>query len=253
MEKVKFVEDCLFKGKVCHTRFFPVKHELEYKLVYFWLDLLPQKKFKFLSFDANSIFNFNSYDFGCAKRTSFSSLFEYWKNEIKYICDDDIATIKVLCLPRIINYSFNPITVFICYDKNKKASVMILEVRNTFGEKHAYISKLNCKVLNTSKKFHVSPFLKNKGEYFIEFQISNQILKLEITYFVKKKKILFASFSGTKKMLCDSNLLRLFCTNFMQNVKVTVGIHFEALKLWVKGAMYNNKPKPPKKFITKVD
>ena len=253
MVKTIFVEDCLFKGTVFHERFVPIKHKFEYKMVYFWLNILPKKKFKLINFDTPSLFNFNSFDFGCSKRTNFSSLFEYWKSELKKFYDYDIQTIKVLCLPRIFNYSFNPITVFVCFDKNKTAKILIFEVRNTFGEKHAYISQINNKSLRTKKKFHVSPFLKTKGDYSIEFSVTDKIVNLNITYYVKKKKVLYACFKGKKIELTNINVFLVFCKNFFQNFIVTVGIHIEALKLWIKGAIYVNKPKPPKKFMSKID
>ena len=64
--------------------------------------------------------------------------------------------------------------------------ILIFEVRNTFGEKHAYISQINNKSLRTKKKFHVSPFLKTKGDYSIEFSVTDKIVNLNITYYVKK-------------------------------------------------------------------
>ena len=73
--------------------------------------------------------------------------------------------------------------------KNKTAKILIFEVRNTFGEKHAYISQINNKSLRT-KKFHVSPFLKTKGDYYIEFSVTHKIVNLNITYYVKKESSL---------------------------------------------------------------
>ena len=253
MVKTMFVEDCLYKGTVFHERFVPIKHKFEYNMVYFWLNILPQKKFKFINFDSASLFNFNSFDFGCSKRKNFSSLFEYWKCEVKKFYDYDIRIIKVLCLPRIVNYSFNPITVFVCFDKNKKAKILIFEVRNTFGEKHAYISKINNKSLRTKKKFYVSPFLETKGDYYIEFSVSDKTVNLNVTYYLRKKKILYASFNGKRIELTDLNLVMVFCKNFLQNFTATIGIHIEALKLWIKGAIYVKKPKSPKKFMSKID
>ena len=253
MEKIKFVEDCLFKGNVVHERYVPFKNKFKYKMVYFWLDVSSIKKLMLLKFDSFSIFSFNSKDFGCKRRMRFLTLFDYLQHEAKEIYKNEISNIKVLCLPRILHYSFNPISIFICYDRNKKAKLIFFEVRNTFGEKHAYISTLDKELMTSNKKFHVSPFLKNTGKYIFDFQITSKFVKLEIVYFINKKKILYASFNGQKEPLNDWNLAKIFFSRFYQNIKVTVGIHIEALKLWIKGAIYVKKPNPPKKFVSKIN
>ena len=38
--------------------------------------------------------------------------------------------------------------------------------------------------------------------------------------------------------------------NFFQNLKATLAIHIQALKLFIKGAKYIPKPKKPKKFFS---
>ena len=50
--------------------------------------------------------------------------------------------IKLLCYPRIFGYVFNPLSVFFIYDINDKLIAILYEVKNTFGEQHTYIFKV---------------------------------------------------------------------------------------------------------------
>ena len=67
-----------------------------------------------------------------------------------------------MCLPRILNYSFNPISVFILYDKREIPSGVILEVNNTFKERHLYFSKVKKDQTNFifDKKLLISSAIK---------------------------------------------------------------------------------------------
>ena len=252
MEKINFVQDCLFSGRVKHTRFIPFKHNLDYKATYFWIDIKEKKTHKFFAWNKFSLFSFFENDFGDIKRNKNQSLFSYYESQLRKFKISNIKNIKVLCMPRFLNYVFNPISVFICYNRNSKPIAVILEVSNTFGEKHSYVTKVskNCS-FKTRKKFHVSPFFNVKGEYKINFSINQKTTKLNINYFDGKNKLLNANFIGIRKRMDGENLLRLVFTNFFQNLTVTLGIHYEALKLLAKGAMYKKKPKKPKNFITK--
>lgn len=252
MEKITFVKDCIYAGRVTHTRFSPFKHRFNYNVTYFWVDIKEKNSHKFFSWDWFSLFSFFEKDFGDMERDKSKSLFSYYKSELKKHKILNIKNIKVLCLPRFFNYVFNPISVFICYTIDKRPNAIILEVSNTFGERHSYVSEISANNLfRTEKYFHVSPFFDVKGEYKINFSITKKIVRLNINYFKNKNKLLNASFIGIKKTLDRPNLSKLIFINFYQNILVTLGIHYEALKLFVKGAIYKKKPKKPEKFITK--
>ena len=165
----------------------------------------------------------------------------------------DIEFIKVLCVPRILNYQFNPISVFVCYDSKKIPKAIMFEVSNTFNERHSYFSNLNSKNFRSKKNFHVSPFFNLEGNYEIKFEISFNQIKLDVLYKNKNKKLFYADFSGNSYTFNDYNLLKLFVFKAFQNFKVTLGIHYEVLKLWWKGAIYYKKPEKPKNFLTKLN
>ena len=138
------------------------------------------------------------------------------------------------------------------YDLKKNPKAIIFQVSNTFGERHSYVSKIEKKVFKSKKFFYVSPFFEVSGSYELKFKISKKSIHLIIIYKEKEKLIFFADFHGKSLELNNLNLLKVVIFKPFQNIKATLGIYFEALKLWIKGAIYYKKPKKPKKFFSKI-
>ena len=247
---MNFEENLLFSGIVSHQRFKPFKHSFKYNFTYFWFDINLSDKCKLLKKNKLSLFSFFDKDHGPIK-PEVECMFKYFKNRLD-LKKNEIKTVKVLCLPRTIGYVFNPISVFLIYNHKKVATRIIFEVSNTFGERHAYVCKVNEKGAYCLKKvLYVSPFFKTEGKYKIQFNVNKKIVNLLIFYEVNNIKVFKASFIGNSKEMTELNLLKLFVGNMFQNFKVTFGIYIQALKLWLKGAKYKSKPLKPKNFITK--
>ena len=252
MVKINFVNDCIYEGKVCHKRLEPFKHEFSYSLSYFWLDIKKCKKLIFFKHNKLSLFSFFDLDHGEINRDKNISLFDYLRGELKNKKIGNIDSIKVLCLPRILNYQFNPISVFVAYDFKRKAKAIIFQVSNTFGERHSYFSKVDKEKYLSKKVFHVSPFFGIEGSYEIKFEIIETNIKLLVIYKDKNKKFFIADFSGVSSKLNDFSLIKIIALKSLQNIKVTLAIHYQSLKLWFKGAIYYKKPEKPKNFLTKL-
>ena len=247
MNNITFLKDTLFEGTVSHLRYKPIRHSFQYNFCYFWFSLEEKKHLKFFKINRFSLFSFYDLDHGTNNKKK--NLYNFFKEKSKKNGLKNIDKICVFCLPRLLGYVFNPITVFVCFDQNLQPKAVIYQVNNTFNERHSYFCKINEKNL-VKKKFYVSPFFKVEGNYTISFKINSNKVCLNIIYKIKDKKVFEASFSGISKLMTDKNLLKFFFKNFFQNFKVTIGIYFEALKLFLKGAKYIQKPKKPKKFFS---
>ena len=227
-----FEENLLFSGIVSHERIKPFKHSFKYNVTYFWFDINISEKYKLLKKNKLSLFSFFDKDHGPVK-PKVECLYRY--------------------LTRTIGYVFNPISVFLIYDYKNIPVRIVFEVSNTFGERHAYVCKVNTKgVYYLNKVLYVSPFFKTEGKYKIQFNIKKKVINLLIFYNVNNIRVFKASFIGNSKKMSEFNLLTLFFSNMFQNFKVTFGIYIQALKLWLKGAKYINKPNKPKNFITRI-
>ena len=147
--------------------------------------------------------------------------------------------IKILCYPRIFGYVFNPLSIFFIYDTDSNPIAILYEVKNTFGEQHTYVFKIDIKnkqiFNNCKKKFYVSPFMDLESKYFFKVLIPNKRLSVIIDQRDKEGKLLFASQDGERVKLSSKNLLISYLKHPLMTLKIISAIHYEALKLWIKG------------------
>ena len=158
-----------------------------------------------------------------------------------------------MCYPRILGYVFNPLSVFYVYDKNENLISVLYEVKNTFGEQHTYIFKVeNGQLLqhNCSKKFHVSPFIEMNCDYFFKILKPSEKISIIINQYQLKEKILYASQDGTRVDFTSLELIKSYLKHPLMTFKIISAIHFEAFKLWVKGIKFVKKKLKIKNNIT---
>ena len=132
--------------------------------------------------------------------------------------------------------------------------MIVYEVRNTFGEDHSYVFKLENeaqKLNHKSKKLmHVSPFINMNGEYQFLTDLNSKQVKIIIKEISEKKHLLTASFIGKAKDLNDKNLLFNFILYPLLTFRVIFWIHFQALLLWLKNIKYVKHKKSKYKKIS---
>ena len=239
------MNSCIYNGVVTHKRFKPVKHFLKYKTFSFFIDLDEIEKLDknniIFSFNRFNIFSFYNRDHGDRDGKSLKN----WvmDNLIKFKISENINKIKLLCYPRIFGYVFNPLSIFYCY-QDEKLKVIFYEVKNTFNEQHTYIFRVNDSNIVTQKckkKFYVSPFMNMDTYYSFKLLNPDEKLSVTIEQTDKKDTILTAVQTGERK---DFNLKQLVVNFFkypLMTIKIISAIHFEALLLWKKGAIYRKR------------
>ena len=231
----------IYNGKVIHRRFKPKEHYFKYNVFSLLIDIdeleIIANKIKIFSYNKFNIISFFDKDHGPRDGTSVKE----WV--IKNLKDIEIENhkiqIKLLCYPRIFGYVFNPLSIFFVYNKNDKLISILYEVKNTFGEQHTYVFKVDNenKLIqnNCSKKFHVSPFIEMNCKYFFRILNPNEKLSVIIDQYDQDGKILFASQDGKKAELNSSQLFKSYLKHPLMTIKIISAIHFEAFKLWMKG------------------
>ena len=239
------MNSCIYNGVVTHKRFKPVKHFLKYKTFSFFIDLDEIEKLDkdniIFSFNKFNIFSFYNKDHGDRDGKSL----KVWviDNLRKFNINEKINKIKLLCYPRIFGYVFNPLSIFYCY-QDGELKVVFYEVKNTFNEQHTYIFKVkdsNVVTQKCKKKFYVSPFMNMDTYYSFRLLNPNEKLSVSIKQTDKKDTILTAVQTGERK---DFNLKQLVINFFrypLMTIKIISAIHFEALLLWKKGAVYRKR------------
>ena len=250
------ISSCIYNGNVIHKRFKPKEHFFKYKVFSLFIDLSElnelNNKLKFFSLNKFNLISFYEKDHG---DRDGSSLFEWVK---KNLINNEISTdnikVKLLCYPRIFGYVFNPLSIFFVYDNNDNLISILSEVKNTFGEQHTYVFKVEGqnKLIqnNCSKKFHVSPFIEMDCNYFFRILNPDQKLSVVIDQYDQEGKILFASQDGERSALTSKNLMNSYLKHPLMTFKIISAIHFEAFKLWFKGIKLIKKKFKIKNNIT---
>ena len=164
--------------------------------------------------------------------------------------------IQLLCMPRVLGWQFNPLSVWYCQDQRGNPVAALCEVHNTFGERHCYllepeVSGSRWPIQDSSdKQFHVSPFISKDGEYRFTLQQPGEQLALHIQHLKQGELLLTASQVGEQKPLTTENLIVQFFRVPMQTLKVVSAIHWQALKIWMRGARLYRKPAPPTQEVS---
>ncbi|MBR1154051.1 MULTISPECIES: DUF1365 domain-containing protein [unclassified Bradyrhizobium] len=252
-------ESALYTGAVMHRRLRPVAHQFRYRAFWLLIDLdelpLLAARLRLLSRNRFNLFAVHDADHGDGSATPLRNQAE----RILAQAEIDIAggPISLLCMPRTLGYSFNPISIYFCHRTDGELAAIVYEVHNTFGERHSYVSAVESRTgtirQTCSKAFHVSPFMDMELVY--DFRLSAPAERIAIGINASKggQRVLNACLVGARRELSDGALLRLFFAVPLITAKVTLAIHWEALRLWLKGMRLRNRPPPPARRITVAD
>ena len=224
---------CIYNGQVIHKRFKPKEHFFRYKVFSLLIDLSEikqiEKSVQLFSYNKFNVLSF--YDIDHGPRDGTSLILWVKKNLIKNNINSEKIKIKLLCYPRVWGYVFNPLSVFFVYNKNSNLISILYEVKNTFGEQHTYVFKIDKinKSLEHSckKKFHVSPFIEMNCLYYFKILKPGNKISVVINQNHEGKKILFASQDGIKKKLNSRNLIISYLSHPLMSFKIIGAIHLK--------------------------
>jgi DUF1365 family protein len=250
----------IYVGSVVHTRLRPVRHRLRYRMLTMLLDLdelrLIADKVLIFSTDRFNVFSFHARDHLAGDGTSLRVQIEQHLDRAGIGIDG--GPIRVLCMPRVLGFVFNPLSVFFCHDPAGELRAVLCEVNNTFGERHAYLipatgSRDNGLLRQSCRKcFYVSPFMEMDLQYHFRLAPPAARAAVAIEAHDDAGPVLSACFAGRRSTLSTGALFRLLPRHPALALQVLGGIHWEALKLWRKGIRLHPRPRPPRQPITIV-
>jgi len=158
-------------------------------------------------------------------------------------------TIRLLCFPRMLGFVFNPISIFFVHAADERLEAVIYEVNNTFGQTHAYVVPATGAARerqSADKRLYVSPFYRVEGGYRFKLTSPADTVQLVITKQVDAEVDFTANLIAERRALTDAALLSLFFGMPLMTLGVVAAIHWQALRLWVKGAPFGARPPGPK-------
>ena len=164
--------------------------------------------------------------------------------------------IDLLAQPRVLGHVFNPVAFWLCHDEAGVLRAVIAEVTNTYGDRHSYLCRhadlheiTGSEALEAEKLMHVSPFQPVAGGYSFHFDIRPEKIAIRIA-FGHDKGGLIATLTGARKPLTNAGLLAAMLRRPLGSRRVLALIHWQALKLWWKGAGFRGRPVPPASEIS---
>ncbi len=166
------------------------------------------------------------------------------------------ARIELVAQPRVIGHVFNPVSFWLAYDGAGDLRTAIAEVTNTYGDRHSYLAYRpdhgpirSDDTLQAQKIFYVSPFQPVEGGYRFRFDIRPDRIGIWIDY-TQKDGGLYTNLIGSRVPLTNAAILRACLRRPFGSRRVLALIHWQALKLALKGVAFRRRPVPPAKDVT---
>ncbi len=241
----------LYAGEVMHQRMRPFGHRFQYRVFSLSIDLdrlkEADRQSALFSVNRGNLVSFHEEDHAAG-----GGLRSYADRLLAEACVERPAKILLVCYPRILGYVFNPLSVYYAFDGNDAPVALIYEVRNTFGERHSYVCPVEREEICESgirqscdKLLYVSPFIATNMRYHFRMLPPGREIRWRILETDAEGPLLAATFCGRERPLTSRALGHLLAAIPFLTVKIMAGIHWQALKLWLKGAVYIRRPPPP--------
>ncbi|MBR0691302.1 DUF1365 domain-containing protein [Bradyrhizobium manausense] len=241
----------LYFGDVMHARLRPMRHRFRYRVMSLLIDLdrLDEADRQSPLFGVNraALYSFHEKDHGARDGSPLRAYAE--RCAATHGIDLGGGRVELLCYPRLLGYGFNPLSVYFCYGADGELALVIYEVRNTFGEIHPYVLPVRPGEWSDAglrqqqeKLFYVSPFVPMATRYHFHVRPPADTAKLRILETDRDGPLLAATFNGRRRALTSSALLRSFLALPLVSLKVISAIHWEAVRLWLKGARLVPRP-----------
>jgi DUF1365 family protein len=236
------LSSAIYRGTVVHDRRRPKRHRLRYAVFYLLLDLdelaALDRRYRLFGFNRRAPLAFYDRDHGPADGTALRPWVDARLRDAGL--EPDGGAVKLLCLPRMLGYVFNPLSIYFCYRDDGGLQAILYEVCNTHGERHTYVipaPQRDRPVVRQScaKTLYVSPFIDMDATYQFRVVPPGDTVRVTIREEDREGPILAASFSGTRTELDGLSLARCIAAFPFLTFKVIVAIHWEALQLLLRG------------------
>lgn len=243
-------------GEVRHTRLRPARNAFNYPTYFLMLPMrhLHQHGSGALAHNRRGLLSFHDCDHGEGGDNALAWLDALLLSEGVM---DASGEVWLHTYPRVLGYTFKPVSFWYCHRADGTLRAMVVEVNNTFGERHCYLldAPQYGLELTANKVFHVSPFCTLEGGYRFRFLQTAQggVKKTvaRIDYDDDSGPLLQTSVSGTLEPVTTASLRKAVWRYPAMTLGVVARIHWQAFKLWRKHVPFIRKPAPPKPFVTR--
>ena len=253
-------------GQVRHARVRPTRHAFVYPTYFLMLPLrsLRAHASPMLCRNRFGLVSFFDADHGDGRSDSLEWLDGLLAGEG---ISDASGEVWLHCYPRVLGYAFKPVSFWYCHRDDASLAAIVVEVNNTFGERHCYLLagpklRLGAEV-EARKVLHVSPFCAVAGSYRFRFlhaglhpfaaSARNGIARTvaRIDHHDEAGLLIRTSVSGVLEPLSPSRVRAAFFGMPLMTWGVIVRIHWQALRLWMRKVPFFTKPPAPRTFVSR--
>jgi DUF1365 family protein len=237
----------LYAGRVAHIRHAPFRHRFDYRIWMMCADLDRLDELaagsKFFAHNKAGLISIQDKDHGFRDGRPMRAFVEAAlavENLSQYA-----AKILFITMPRLLGYAFNPISFYFCHDEAGRLGAVLHQVKNTFGDQIGYLMPVKSAGIirqTAPKRMHVSPFFDMQGGYRFALTPPQEKLTVSIQYGAAAAKRMTATMSLHARPFTDASVLRLLAEMPLAPVKVMLAIHWQALKLYLRGARFHGVP-----------
>mgnify|MGYP001815486775 CR=1 FL=1 len=246
----------IYACEVMHRRYRPIAYLFRYRIFSLLIDIdrldEVQRLSPLFSVDRFNLFSFHRHDHLAEGQQDLRA----WIDGVlaQQGIEPAALRIRLLCMPRVLGWGFNPLSIWYCETREGEPVAAVCEVHNTFGERHCYFLRANegaWPMRNShAKEFHVSPFMAVSGKYAFVLDRPAQQLRVVIQQSEEGAPLLSATQLGERRAFRTPALVSFFLRIPLQTAKVLGAIHWHALKIWLRGVPFHRKPEPPMEEVS---
>lgn len=246
-------------GPVRHERLRPRRHAFAYSH-YFWLlpmRALARQDVPVVRRNRRGLLSFHDADHGVGGPDALAWLDGVLQDAGLPVTDLQQGEVWLQTFPRVLGFAFKPVSFWWVHRADQSLAAVVAEVNNTFGERHAYVlSGRSLKMgreVTADKVFHVSPFCQVEGRYRFRFMRTPDRLIACVDHDDDQGPLLLTSQAGALQPLTDRSARRAFWGWPLMTWGVVARIHWQALRVWIKGATFHRKPDIPPALVSHGD
>ena len=257
------MKSAIYLGQVRHRRMKPVEHQFSYRMFMMYLDLaeLPGLfRGRWLwSARKPALARFRRSDhLGDPVRPLDTAVRDLVQERTGL---RPRGPVRLLTQMSYFGYVFNPVSFYYCFNEDDtELETIVAEVNNTpWGERHCYVLSQGMNHgtgghmrFFPAKEMHVSPFMPMEVDYDWRFNVPGPQLSTHMEIAKGGGKIFDATMTLERKEITAGSLATVLLRFPVMTLKIISAIHWQALKLWLKGVPVHDHPSKRDAMVEKT-